>query len=93
MLNLRSTFALALVALSAFFVTGCVGESEEPNGNVWYDKVQGICFTENEDGGAVEVPCEDFGAMPGLSEAADQGAGCTGTACCQTRYADPSFCP
>lgn len=88
-------FSFVFVSLVSVFATGCMGESEDPNGIVWYDDEMNACFTTNDKGQRVQVPCDDMGmAMPDLEESASDGAGCTGTACCQViNDDDRGICP
>jgi hypothetical protein len=87
-------FSFVFVSLVSVFATGCMGESEDPNGIVWYDDEMNACFTTNDKGQRVQVPCDDTGARPDLdTSAANQGAGCTGTACCQAIEDDGGICP
>jgi hypothetical protein len=84
MLRLSSTIGFALVALASVFATGCIAETNEPEQLIWYDEDFDACFSKNEKGQTVQVPCEEM-EMPGLDEASDTGAACTGSACCETR--------
>jgi len=85
--------SFVFVFLVSVFATGCMGESEDPNGLIWYDDDMDACFTTNNKGQQVQVPCEEIGAMPGLDTSASEGAGCTGTACCQVKDDNGGICP
>jgi hypothetical protein len=92
MINVRSTLGFALIALASVFATGCIAESNEPEQLVWYDDDLNACFTANEKGQSVEVPCDESAAV-GMSELnLGGGAGCSGSACCQTRDVETGFC-
>lgn len=91
MLRLSSIFGFALVVHSSVFATGCIAETNEPEQLIWYDDELGACYTTNEKGQSVQVPCEES-ATPGLGELAGETAGCTGTTCCQTKSSD-GICP
>lgn len=91
MLRLSSAISFALVAFASVFATGCIAESNEPEQIIWYDDEFDMCFSRNEKGQQVEVPCDQM-AMPGFGELADPEAACTGAACCQTKLGDTGFC-
>lgn len=88
----RTIISFVFVSLVSAFATGCMGESEDPNDLVWYDDDMNACYTLNEKGNRVQVPCEES-AMPGLETSAGPGAGCTGTACCQVKDDSGGICP
>ncbi len=60
------TLVCASLALSFVFVTGCVGETDEPASNVWYDDESAKCYTEDEDGAVVEVRCVESPSFESL---------------------------
>jgi hypothetical protein len=59
MLRSASLLGLALVSLSSLFLGGCIAETSEPTGIVWYDDEVGACFETGKDGKPVEVPCDE----------------------------------
>jgi hypothetical protein len=91
MLRIRTSFGLVMVSLLSVFAIGCMAETNEPTGLIWYDEEFDACFETNKDGKNVEVPCDESAAMPGLGELVDETAGCTGSTCCEVKR--QGFCP
>jgi hypothetical protein len=57
---LRTTSALLLALLSTLFTAGC---DQQDAGIIWYDDGLAACFTDNDGGKTVEVPCDQEGII------------------------------